>query len=118
LPKHEPIYIHSFTYYTSLMLLNFHSLHKWEEFGIESLWEKPGRGVKAKWKEEDIEFLSECLKKEPRTYNSFQLADKLEKERSIKLSPDRLRRVLKKKESFGKELVQVIKENKTPNNEK
>lgn len=93
-------------------------LHKWEEFGIESLWEIPGRGVKAKWKEEDIEFLEECLKKEPRTYNSFQLADKLEKERSIKLSPDRLRRVLKKKESFGKELVQVIKENKTPNNEK
>ena len=93
-------------------------LHKWEEFGRESLWEKPGRGVKAKWKEEDIEFLEECLKKEPRTYNSFQLADKLEKERSIKLSPDRLRRVLKKKESFGKELVQVIKENKTPNNEK
>ncbi len=26
LPKHEPIHIHSFIYYTSLMLLNFHSL--------------------------------------------------------------------------------------------
>jgi transposase len=93
-------------------------LHKWEKFGIESLWEAPGRGGKPKWKEEDIEFLEECLKKEPRTYNSFQLADKLEKERSIKLSPDRLRRVLKKRGSFGKERVQVIKENKTPNNEK
>lgn len=93
-------------------------LHKWEKFGIESLWEKPGRGGKAKWKEEDIEFLEECLKKEPRTYNSFQLADKLEKERFIKLSPDRLRRVLKKRGLFGKELVQVIKENKTPKNEK
>jgi transposase len=93
-------------------------LHKWEKFGIESLWEKPGRGGKAKWKEEDIEFLEEALKKEPRTYNSFQLADKLEKERSIKLSPDRLRRVLKKRGLFGKELVQVIKENKTPKNEK
>ncbi|EGK87821.1 transposase [Microcoleus vaginatus FGP-2] len=93
-------------------------LHKWEKFGIESLWEKPGRGGKAKWKEEDLEFLEECLKKEPRTYNSFQLADKLEKERSIKLSPDRLRRVLKKRGLFGKELVQVIKENKTPKNEK
>lgn len=93
-------------------------LHKWKKFGMESLWEKPGRGVKAKWKEEDIEFLEECLKKEPRTYNSFQLADKLEKERSIKLSPDRLRRVLKKKGSFGKELVLVIKENKTPKSEK
>jgi len=92
-------------------------LHKWEKLGRESLWEKPGRGGKAKWKEEDIEFLEECLKKEPRTYNSFQLADKLEKERSIKLSPDRLRRVLKKRGLFGKELVQVIKENKTPKNE-
>ena len=71
-------------------------LHKWEKFGRESLWEKPGRGAKQTWKEEDLEFLEECLKKEPRTYNSFQLADKLEKERSIKLSPDRLRRVLKK----------------------
>ena len=28
LPKHEPIHIHSFIYYTSLMLLNFHSLVK------------------------------------------------------------------------------------------
>src|SRR4028118_39990 len=93
-------------------------LHKWGEFGRESLWEKPGRGVKAKGKEEDIEFLEECLKKEPRTYNSFQLADKLEKERSLKLSPDRLRRVLKKRGSFGKELVQVIKENKTLKTEK
>jgi transposase len=93
-------------------------LHKWEKFGIESLWEKPGRGGKQAWKEEDIEFLEECLKKEPRTYNSFQLAQKLEKERSIKLSPDRLRRVLKKRGLFGKELVQVIKENKTPKNEK
>ncbi len=26
LPKHKPIHIHSFIYYTSLMLLNFYSL--------------------------------------------------------------------------------------------
>jgi Skp family chaperone for outer membrane proteins len=26
LPQHKPIHIHSFIYYTSLMLLNFHSL--------------------------------------------------------------------------------------------
>jgi transposase len=52
---------------------------------------------KPKWKEEDIEFLKECLKNESRTYNSLQLAQKLEKERSVKLSADRLRRILKKK---------------------
>ncbi len=28
LPQHKPIHIHSFIYYTSLMLLNFHSLQK------------------------------------------------------------------------------------------
>jgi transposase len=72
-------------------------LHKWQKLGIESLWELPGRGGKPKWKEPDIVFLEECLKKEPRTYNSFQLAQKLEGDRQIKLSPDRLRRVLKKR---------------------
>jgi transposase len=76
-------------------------LHKWEKLRLEGLWELPGRGGKPKCKEEDIVFLEECLKKEPRTYNSLQLAQKLERDRSIKLSPDRLRRVLKKRGSFG-----------------
>ena len=89
-------------------------LHKWEKHGLEGLWELPGRGGKAKWKEEDIVFLSECLKQEPRTYNSLQLAQKLQTERAIKLSPDRIRRVLKKRGSIGSELEKAIKENKTP----
>jgi transposase len=76
-------------------------LHKWKKLGIEGLWELPGRGGKARWKEEDIVFLEECLKKEPRTYNSPQLAKKLYCDRLIKLSPDRLRRVLKKRGSIG-----------------
>ena len=89
-------------------------LHKWQKIGLEGLWELPGRGGKAKWKEQDIVFLEECLKKEPRTYNSRQLAQKLESERQIKLSPDRLRRVLKKRGSLGKEQRKAIKENKIP----
>jgi transposase len=96
-------------------------LHKWEKLGIQGLWEKPGRGGKPKYKESDIVFLEECLKKEPRTYNSLQLAQKLEAislrhsfaYRQIQLSPDRLRRVLKKRGSFGKERGKAIKENKT-----
>jgi transposase len=71
-------------------------LHKWLHLGREGLWELPGRGGKPKWKEEDIEFLKEYLKNESRTYNNLQLAQKLEKERSVKLSADRLRRILKK----------------------
>jgi len=87
-------------------------LHKWQKLGREGLWELAGRGGKPSLKEEDIEFLTECLKNEPRTYNSVQLAQKLEKERSIKLSPDRLRRILKKKGLCGNEPEKVIKENK------
>lgn len=52
-------------------------LHKWEKLGLEGLWDKVGRGGKPKWEESDIVFLEECLKKEPRTYNSLQLAQKL-----------------------------------------
>lgn len=66
--------------------------------GLEGLWEKPGRGGKAKWAEADIVFLAILFRIEPRTtYNSVQLAQKLEQERSIKLSPDWLRQVLKKR---------------------
>lgn len=102
-------------------------LHKWHNLGLEGLWELPGRGVKPKLTEVDIVFLEECLKKEPRTYNSRQLTEKLESDRNVKLSPDRLRRVLaksatgstpcgelrKKRGSFGNEQGRVIKENKT-----
>lgn len=87
-------------------------LHKWSRLGMEGLWESPGRGAKPKWKESDIQFLKECLKNESRTYNSLQLVQKLEKERSVKLSADRLRRILKKKGLFGNEREKVIKENK------
>jgi transposase len=93
-------------------------LHRWRKDGLEGLWELPGRGGKTKYKEEDIVFLEECLKKEPRTYNSLQLAQKLESDRQIKLSPDRLRRVLKKRGLFGNEQEKVTKESRTRNFEK
>ena len=89
-------------------------LHKWEKLGIERLWERPRRGGEAKWKEQNLVFLEEGLTTEPHTYNSHQLTEKLEQERSIKLSPDRLRRVLKKRGSVGNEPGRAIKENKTP----
>ena len=76
-------------------------LHKWEKLGIERLRERPLRRGKAKWKEENLVFLEEDLRTEPHTYNSHQLTEKLEQERSIKLSLDRLRRVLKKRGSIG-----------------
>ena len=88
-------------------------LHKWQNLGLEGLWELPGRGGKPKWSEEDIIFLEECLKKEPLTYNIRKITEKLQSDRQIKLSPDRLRRVLKKRGFLGKEPGKVTKENKT-----
>lgn len=73
-------------------------IHRWLKMGIAGLWPEKGRGVKPKWQESDMVYLEECLINEPRTYNGRQLADKLEAERGVKLSPDRLRRVLKKKD--------------------
>ncbi|MCC5611843.1 helix-turn-helix domain-containing protein [Nostoc sp. CHAB 5834] len=72
-------------------------LHKWNKHGIQGLWELPGRGVKPKLKEVDIEYLERCLKSEARTYNSQQLAEKLEKELELKVSRSTVRQALKKK---------------------
>ena len=88
-------------------------LHKWQKLGMEGLWELAGRGRKPRGSEADIVFLEKCLKQEPRTYNSWQLAQKLESDRKIKLGSDRLRRILKKRGSFGNEPEKAIKENKT-----
>ena len=44
-----------------------------------------------------MEYLSDCLENDLRTYNCKQLAHKLKQERGVDLSSDRLRRVLKKK---------------------
>lgn len=90
-------------------------LHQWQKLGQKGLWERPGRGGKPRWSEEDIVYLEQSLKQEQRTYNSCQLAKKLESDRQIKLSPDRLRRVLKKRASFGKEPEKATKGN---NNQK
>lgn len=72
-------------------------LKKWEKEGIEGLWELPGRGAKPKLTESDIEYLEKCVVDEARTYNSKQLAEKIEQERSKKVSKSTIRRAIKKK---------------------
>jgi len=73
------------------------AIHRWNANGLGGLWEAEGRGGKPKWQEADIAYLEQCLEQEPRTYNSQQLAQKLERDRQVRLSPDRIRRVLKKR---------------------
>jgi len=77
------------------------TIHRWQIKGLVGLWDTPGRGVKPKWQEADLAYLEQSLEQEQRTYNSRQLAEKLRSERQIHLSPDRIRRVLKKRGRFG-----------------
>ena len=90
------------------------TLRRWEEQGLRGLWDAPGRGAKPKCQASDLEYLIQCLEKEPRTYNSLQLVQKLKKERLVDLSCDRLRRLLKKKTIPGNGLDRAIVVNKTP----
>lgn len=73
------------------------ALRRWENNGLGGLWETAGRGAKCKWHPSDLAYLEQCLEVEARTYNSLQLSEKLAQQRNVQLSPDRLRRVLKKK---------------------
>jgi len=52
-------------------------------------------GDKPRWQAADLDYLEQCLEQEARTY-SQQLAQKLEQERQVKLSADRIRRLMKK----------------------
>lgn len=90
------------------------TLRRWKEKGLGGLWEAQGRGAKPKWQASDLEYLTDCLENDPRTYNSVQLAKKLKQERAVDLSSDRLRRVLKKKIIDGNEPERAINGSKTP----
>jgi transposase len=81
------------------------TLRRWQRQGLGGLWDAPGRGAKAKWQEDDIIYLEQCLEQEPRTYNSRQLSAKLEQERGVSLSADRIRRILQKRAFVGNELA-------------
>lgn len=73
------------------------TLHRWQQHGLGGLWDVPRPGPQPRWQAEDIEYLETCLREDPRTYNSSQLAKKLETERNVTLSADHLRRVLQKR---------------------
>ena len=73
------------------------TLHRWQQRGLGGLWDSPHPGSQKRWQSEDIEYLESCLRREQRTYNSQQLAQKLANDRQVKLSADHLRRILKKR---------------------
>jgi transposase len=90
------------------------TIRRWQTDGLGGLWEAPGRGAKRKWQEADLQYLEHCLEQSERTYNSLQLAQKLEQERSVQLSPDRLRHLLQKRAGGGNAHDTASEQNKTP----
>ncbi len=89
------------------------TLKRWEDGGLGGLWDACGRGRKPRWQEADMEYLEQCLEVDECTYNSEQLADKLLEERHVKLSPDRIRRVLRKRGGVGNAPVRATNPSKT-----
>lgn len=89
------------------------ALRRWQQEGLAGLWDAPGRGAKAKWQEADMVYLEQCLEQEPRTYNSRQLALKLEQQRQVELSADRIGCILQKRASSGSALAIANEANKT-----
>jgi transposase len=90
------------------------ALRRWQQEGLAGLWDAPGRGTKTKWQAADMVYLEQCLEQEARTYNSRQLSRKLEQERQVQLSADRIRRILQKRALSGSALVIANEVNKTP----
>ncbi|MBD2485899.1 helix-turn-helix domain-containing protein [Planktothrix sp. FACHB-1365] len=69
------------------------TIARWINQEKEGLFDAPRQGRKRKWKEEDIEYLENCIESEERTYNSRQLSEKLLQERAIALSAERIRKM-------------------------
>ena len=82
------------------------TIKRWKKKGLVGLWSTSGRGAKQKWKVEDLKYIEACINEEERTDNSVQLVQKLQLERGVNLSSDRLRRILKKKISLEKNQTQ------------
>ena len=76
------------------------TIRRWQANGLAGLWEAPGRGAKRRWTDTDIEYIETRIQEETRTYNSVQLSQILREKRSVHISSDRLREILKKKLSM------------------
>ena len=72
-------------------------IQRWKRDGEKGVYDLPKTDRPKQWQEEALKYLETCLGKDGQVYNSKQLAVKLEQERQVKLSSDRIRKLLKKK---------------------
>jgi len=79
------------------------TLHRWQLLGLGGLWDAPRPGRKRKWLSSDLSQIFEKLETEQRTYSSRQLCQVLAQSQQVHLSERQLRRILKKKPTYGRE---------------
>jgi transposase len=90
------------------------AIHRWQKGELRGLEDTPKPGRKRKWQPEDLAEIELKLETEQRTYSSRQLCQLLASKRKIHLSTRHLRRILKKKTIFGRELESLSKKSKIP----
>jgi transposase len=73
------------------------TLNRWQQKGLGGLWDAPKPGGMRRWQEADMRYLEDCLRHDPRRYNAKQLAQKLEQDRQIHLSPQQIRQILRER---------------------
>lgn len=92
------------------------TIHRWQSLGLRGLWEAPGRGKKRHWQEADLKAVEQWLEEE-RSYTSWQLSEKLAKQRGVEITAKWLQRLLKKRGGSGSdcELVRPAPKNPSTN---
>lgn len=76
-------------------------IQRWKRDGEKGLYDLPKTGRPKQWQEEDLKYIETCLEKDAQVYNSQQLSAKLQEERQVTLSSDRVRKLLKKRDGYG-----------------
>jgi len=76
-------------------------IQRWKRDGERGLYDLPKTGRPKQWQEADLKYIESCLEKDGQVYNSQQLSVKLQQERQVTLSSDRVRKLLKKRDGYG-----------------
>ena len=88
------------------------AIHRWQQSGIEGLWDAPRQGRPLKWQAGDFAVVEERLC-DPGTFNSRQVVELLATERDVHLSRRHVSRLLKKRGTAGSAPGKVINASKT-----
>lgn len=89
------------------------TIHRWNQQGLEGLWDAPRGGRPPRWQESDFERVEARLS-EPGTLNSRQVMALLETECQVKLSQRQVSRLLKKRGTAGSAPATATDTSRTP----